>query len=57
MVAQALIDAGVPFAFSTGYGEHGVGEGFGRHFVQIKPYNMYQFINVLTASQNLSLQP
>jgi len=25
--AQALSEAGVPFAFSTGYGEHAVGEG------------------------------
>jgi len=25
-VAEALSNAGVPFAFSTGYGEHGVGE-------------------------------
>ena len=47
--AQALSDAGVPFAFSTGYGEHGVGEGFGHHLVLCKPYTSRQFIAVLAA--------
>ncbi len=47
--AKALSDAGVPFAFSTGYGEHGVGEGFGRHLVLNKPYSSHQMISVLTA--------
>ncbi|MCY7397320.1 MAG: response regulator [Sphingomonas bacterium] len=47
--AQALSDAGVPFAFSTGYGEHGVGEGFGHHLVLSKPYSSRQFVAVLTA--------
>ncbi len=47
--AQALNDAGVPFAFSTGYGEHGIGEGFGRHLVLSKPYSNHQLIAVLTA--------
>lgn len=47
--AQALSDAGVPFAFSTGYGEHGVGEGYGRHMVLNKPYSSHQLIDVLTA--------
>jgi len=48
-VARALSDAGVPFAFSTGYGEHGVGEGFERHLVLNKPYSSRELINVLTA--------
>ena len=48
-VAQALSDLGVPFAFSTGYGEHGVGEGFGGRPVLDKPYNDSQLIKVLTA--------
>ncbi len=47
--AKALDDAGVPFAFSTGYGEHGVDEGFGRHIVLNKPYSSRQFISMLTA--------
>jgi CheY-like chemotaxis protein len=48
-IAQALSDRGVPFAFSTGYGEHGVGEGFGGHLVLDKPFNSPQLIKVLTA--------
>ena len=48
-VAEALSDAGVPFAFSTGYGEHGVGEGYGRHMVLNKPYSSRQLVDVLTA--------
>jgi len=39
----------VPLAFSTGYGEHGVGEGYGHHLVLNKPYSSRQFIAVLTA--------
>ena len=48
-IAKALSDAGVPFAFSTGYGEHGVGEGYGHHLVLNKPYSGPQLIKVLTA--------
>ena len=47
-IANALSDAGVPFAFSTGYGEHGVDEGYGSHPVLSKPYNCSQLIKVLT---------
>ncbi len=47
--AQALSEAGVPFAFSTGYGEHGIGEGYGCHLVLNKPYSIRQLIDVLTA--------
>ena len=48
-IAKALSDNGVPFAFSTGYGEHGVGEGYGHHPVLDKPFNSMQLIRVLTA--------
>lgn len=47
--ARALSDAGVPFAFSTGYGEHGVDEGVGRHLVLNKPFSNRNLIDVLTA--------
>ncbi len=47
-VARALSDRGVPFAFSTGYGEHGVGEGFGQRPVLNKPFDYPQLIKVLT---------
>jgi len=49
LIARALSDLGVPFAFSTGYGEHGIGEGFGAHPVLNKPFTCPQFIEVLTA--------
>ncbi len=48
-IAKALSAAGVPFAFSTGYGEHGIGEGYGRHLVLNKPYNRRQLTEILTA--------
>ena len=48
-IARALTDLGVPFAFSTGYGEHGIGEGFDAHPVLNKPFTCPQFIQVLTA--------
>ena len=48
-IAQALSDHDVPFAFSTGYGEHGIGEGFGGRPVLSKPYNCPQLIEVLGA--------
>ncbi len=48
-IAKALSAAGVPFAFSTGYGEHGIDEGYGRHLVLNKPYNCLQLTNVLAA--------
>lgn len=46
-VAKALSEAGVPFAFSTGYGEHGVGEGYSHHLVLNKPYSRFQFEKVI----------
>lgn len=48
-VADALNDRGVPFAFSTGYGEHGVAEGHGGHLVLRKPYDRSQFTQVMRA--------
>ncbi|MCY7271771.1 MAG: response regulator [Sphingomonas bacterium] len=48
-VARALDARGVPFAFATGYGEHGVSEGFGDRPVLTKPYNDLQLVTVLTA--------
>ena len=47
--AEALNKAGAPFAFSTGYGEHGVDEGYGGHPVLNKPFNNQQLIKVLIA--------
>jgi CheY-like chemotaxis protein len=47
--AKALIEAKVPFAFSTGYGEHGVDEGYGNHPVLNKPFSGPQLVKVLTA--------
>ena len=47
-VANALKAAGVPFAFSTGYGEHGLGEDYAGHPTLNKPYNCDQLNKVLT---------
>ena len=47
-IAEALTDAGVPFAFSTGYGEHGVSEGYGDHPVLNKPFDAAQLTRILT---------
>lgn len=48
-IAEALRRKGVPFAFSTGYGEHGVAEGHGHCLVLDKPYTRAQFVAVITA--------
>lgn len=48
-IADALNDAGVPFAFSTGYGEHGVDERYGIHPVLDKPFDARQLEKILTA--------
>jgi CheY-like chemotaxis protein len=48
-VAKVLGDHGIPFAFSTGYGEHGIGEGFGGRPVLSKPYSFRQLFEVLSA--------
>lgn len=56
-VATALDGRGVPFAFSTGYGEHGVGEGFGDRPVLTKPYNEHQLVTVLTGLLTSTIPP
>ncbi|MCY7281389.1 MAG: response regulator [Sphingomonas bacterium] len=48
-VARTLDARGVPFVFSTGYGEDGVGEGFGDRPVLTKPYGNFQLVTILTA--------
>ncbi len=48
-VARALDALGVSFAFTTGYGERGVGEDFGDRPVLTKPYRELQLETVLTA--------
>jgi CheY-like chemotaxis protein len=48
-VAQALNNRGVPFAFSTGYGGHGVDQGYGNRSVLSKPYDNAQLVKVLKA--------
>jgi CheY-like chemotaxis protein len=55
--AKALSDAGVPFAFSTGYGAQGVDEEFGRHLVLNKPYSNCNLIDVLTVLLAESASP
>ena len=46
-VARMLTERGVPFAFSTGYGEHAIDQGFSGHPVLNKPYLPAEFVAVL----------
>ena len=46
-VADALADRGVSFAFSTGYGEHGLSNRHAGRPVLNKPFNRPQFTAVL----------
>ncbi len=55
--AHALSDAGVPFAFSTGYSEQAILEEYGRHLVLNKPYSISQLTKVLTALLDGSQPP
>ena len=48
-IATALIERGVPFAFTTGYGEHSVAESHQDCMVLNKPYTRTQFVAVITA--------
>ena len=48
-IAQVLREHGVPFAFSTGYGGHGVDEGHGNGSVLTKPFDQARLAKVLTA--------
>ena len=47
-IAKVLSERGIPFAFSTGYGEHGVGDGYGDRPVLNKPFTPEQLAAVLT---------
>jgi CheY-like chemotaxis protein len=42
-IADALRKRGIPFLFSTGYGDHGVDEGYEDSVVLKKPYTLFQF--------------
>ena len=46
-IAEALNARHIPFAFSTGYSEHGVEEGYGNRAVLNKPYNNFQFTKAI----------
>lgn len=46
-VARALDERGVPFAFSTGYGEHGVDVGHRQRPVLNKPFGTKQMLEIL----------
>ncbi|MBA3896615.1 MAG: response regulator [Sphingomonadaceae bacterium] len=48
-VADALGAHGIPFAFSTGYGDHGVSCDYRHRPVLNKPYNSRQLTEVLSA--------
>lgn len=47
-IADALNDRHIPFAFATGYGEHGVDEGYGDRPVLNKPFSRFQFDKVVS---------
>ena len=46
-IAKVLSERGIPFAFSTGYGEHGIGDGYGNRPVLNKPFTAKQMAAVL----------
>ena len=48
-VAEALVEHGIPFAFSTGYGARGMADAFSHRPVLDKPFNYAQLTKVLTA--------
>jgi CheY-like chemotaxis protein len=47
-VASALSGHGIPFVFSTGYGEHSVDDGYGNRPVLNKPFDHSQLVKILT---------
>ena len=47
-IADALNARHIPFAFSTGYGEHGLDQGYGNRPVLNKPYSCFQFNRVVS---------
>ena len=48
-IADSLTARGIPFAFSTGYGEHGVADRFSDRLILRKPYSFGQFKVAVTA--------
>ena len=58
-VARVLTERGVPFVFSTGYGEHGIDQAFNGHPVLNKPYLPEEFVAVLAGlmAPALPVQP
>jgi len=46
-VAEALVQKGIPFAFSTGYGARGMADGFRDWPVLDKPFNFAQLTKVM----------
>jgi len=46
-IAEALNVRHIPFAFATGYGEHGVDKAYGDHPVLTKPFSHFQFNHVI----------
>ena len=48
-VAEALVEHGIPFAFSTGYGAKGMANAFRDWPVLDKPFNLAQLTKVMTA--------
>jgi CheY-like chemotaxis protein len=47
-VAESLVARGVPFVFTTGYGEHFVREGFGDRPVLKKPFRFQDLADMFT---------
>lgn len=48
-VAEALVEHGIPFAFSTGYGARGMADAYRDWPVLDKPFNFAQLTKVMTA--------
>jgi len=46
-VADALIARGTPFLFSTGYGEHGIDEGYRDRPVLTKPIQFEKLVEIV----------
>lgn len=46
-IADALAARGVPFAFSTGYSDHGLRECYSQRPVLTKPYRLARFAQVI----------
>ncbi|MGI8705134.1 MAG: response regulator [Sphingomicrobium sp.] len=47
LIAEALSERHIPFAFATGYGANSIDEAFGDRPVLNKPYSFFQFKKVL----------